>query len=284
MSRRKRGIPALLLAFTLLLCGAAPAEREDVPGAESVTMKIDGLLSARAFRRDEQVFVPLRALCAACSRELSWSGDEVGFEAQIGPLTVQSVEGKGYFMADGRYIWAPGGWIIRGEDLYLPVPAAEKLFGTEAVTDAEGVAFRMRDAKLLQGGEDYYTLNFPADDFYWLTHIIHAEAGIEPLEGKIGVGNVVMNRVKSGIFPDTVFGVVYDTDHVIQFEPVAVGAIHEDPDEESIAAACLVLEGASTVGDCLYFVNPSAGVSWFDEALTLEKVIGRHNFYTKKDE
>ena len=93
-----------------------------------------------------------------------------------------------------------------------------------------------------------------------------------------------MNRVKSKIFPDTVFEVVYDTEHVIQFEPIAVGAIHEDPDEESVAAACLVLEGANTVGDCLYFVNPSFGSAWFDTTLKLEKVIGRHNFYSPKDE
>ena len=281
---RKRGFAALLLALALLLCGAAPAQKEPAPGAESVPMKIDALLSARAFRRDGQIFVPLRALCAACSCELSWSGDEDGFEARIGPLAVRGEKDRGYFVADGRYVWAPGGWMIRGEDLYLPVPAAQKLFGVEAVTDAEGVAFHMRGAQLLQGGEDYYALNFPADDFYWLTHIIHAEAGIEPLEGKIGVGNVVMNRVKSTIFPDTVFEVVYDTEHVIQFEPIAVGAIHEDPDEESVAAACLVLEGANTVGDCLYFVNPSFGSAWFDATLKLEKVIGRHNFYTQKDE
>ena len=261
---RKRGFAALMLALALLLCGAAPASRESVPGAESVPMKIDALLSARAFRRDGQIFVPLRALCAACSSELSWSGDEDGFEARIGPLAVRGEKDRGYFVADGRYVWAPGGWLIR--------------------TDAEGVAFHMRGAQLLQGGEDYYALNLPADDFYWLTHIIHAEAGIEPLEGKIGVGNVVMNRVKSTIFPDTVFEVVYDTEHVIQFEPIAVGAIHEDPDEESVAAACLVLEGANTVGDCLYFVNPSFGSAWFDATLKLEKVIGRHNFYTQKDE
>ena len=156
---RKRGFAALLLALALLLCGAAPASRESVPGAESVPMKIDALLSARAFRRDGQIFVPLRALCAACSSELSWSGDEDGFEARIGPLAVRGEKDRGYFVADGRYVWAPGGWMIRGEDLYLPVPAAEKLFGVEAVTDAEGVAFRMRGAQLLRGGEDYYALN-----------------------------------------------------------------------------------------------------------------------------
>ena len=75
---RKRGFAALLLALALLLCGAAPPVQETETGAESVPMKIDALLSARAFRRDGQIFVPLRALCAACSRDLSWSGDGDG--------------------------------------------------------------------------------------------------------------------------------------------------------------------------------------------------------------
>ncbi|MCR5575748.1 MAG: cell wall hydrolase [Oscillospiraceae bacterium] len=277
---RKRALAALLLVLALLLCGAAPLP----DGYESVPMEIDGLLFARAFRRGGETFVPLRALCAACGQELAWSEDGTRLTLQIGPLGVQGEKGRQYLMADGRFVWAPGGWLIRGEELYLPVPAAEKLFGVEAGTDGDSCAFRTKGAALLQGGEEFYALNFPADDLYWLTQIIHAEAGVEPMEGKIGVGNVVMNRVKSEIFPDTVFEVVYDTEHVIQFEPVAVGAIHEEPDEESIAAARLVLEGANTVGDCLYFVNPSAGSAWFDNTLKLVKTIGRHNFYTVKDE
>ena len=275
---RKRAIAALLLALSLLLCGAAPASSDSVP------VSIDGLLSARGWLRGGECFVPLRALCAALDRELSWSGGTAQLEIRIGPLSVQGEKGKDYLVADGRYVWSPGGWLIRGEELCLPVPAVEKLFGVRAFTDGGSCSFLLDGAQLLQGGEDYYALNFPADDLYWLMHIIHAEAGTEPMEGKIGVGNVVMNRVNSKIFPDTVFDVVYDTEHVIQFEPISVDAIHEEPDEESVIAACLVLEGASTVGDCLYFVNPSFGSAWFDNSLRLVVAIGRHNFYSEKDE
>ena len=128
---RKRGFAALLLALTLLLCGAAAPGRETVPGAESVPMKIDALLCARAFRRDGQVFVPLRALCAACSRELSWSEDEDGFEAQIGPLTVR---GEGLHI--DRIDLNAGQLEVRGKvsDLSYEEPAHEggfwsRLFG-----------------------------------------------------------------------------------------------------------------------------------------------------------
>ena len=276
---RKGRFAALLLVFALLLCGAAPAG--EAPG-ESLPVQIDGLLSARGFMRNGQCLVPVRALSTACAQKLDWSEDKDGLTLQLGPLTASGRTGKQYLTAEGRYVWMPGGWLVRGGELYLPVPALEKLFGLQAELNETGCAFETEGAELLQGGEDYYYLNFPADDFYWLTHIIHAEAGVEPIEGKIGVGNVVMNRIRSELFPNTVYEVIYDTAHAIQFEPVAVGAIHEDPDPESVAAACLVLEGANTVGDSLYFVNPSAEIAWFDVMLQLETTIGRHKFYSRK--
>ena len=99
------------------------------------------------------------------------------------------------------------------------------------------------------------------------------------MEGKIGVGNVVMNRVKSAEFPNSVFGVVYDYEHTIQFEPVSRGTIHDDPKPEDVIAAYLVLEGANTAGKCIYFVNPDFGSYWFDNNLEFVKSLGRHNFY-----
>ena len=277
---RKGRFAALLLVLALLLCGAAPAE---AAAGESLPVWIDGLLSARGLLLDGQCLVPVRALSAACAQKLAWSEDKDGLTLQVGALIARGMTGKQYLMAEGRYVWMPGGWLVRGGELYLPLPTLEKLFGVRAELSETGCAFETEGAELLQGGEDYYAFNFPADDYYWLTHIIHAEAGVEPIEGKIGVGNVVMNRIRSELFPNTVYEVIYDTAHAIQFEPVAVGAIHEDPDPESVAAACLVLEGANTVGESLYFVNPSAEVAWFDVMLQLETSIGRHNFYSKKD-
>ena len=90
-----------------------------------------------------------------------------------------------------------------------------------------------------------------------------------------------MNRVRDPRFPGDVFGVIYDTEHTIQFEPIALGGIREDPSEQAMIAACLVLEGANTVGDSLYFVNPASGSGWFDANLELVAVIGNHNFYAQ---
>lgn len=57
---------------------------------------------------------------------------------------------------------------------------------------------------------------YNAVDYYWLSRIISAESQGEPLEGQIAVGNVVLNRVESDQFPDTIAGVVFDQKYAVQ--------------------------------------------------------------------
>lgn len=262
-----------------------PAEKSPAEGAEAMPVTMDGLLLAKAWYRNGCCYVPVRALCGFFEQEMNWSGDTRSFSLHIDDLSVHGTRGEEYFTAAGRYVWAPEGWIVREGELYLPARALQKIFHVDALFDETGaLAFSSAGMLLLSGGANYYELNFPADDVYWLSHIICAEARFEPLDGQIGVGNVVMNRVKSEVFPNSVFEVIYDTEHTIQFEPIALGGIREDPTEQAVIAAYLVLEGANTVGDCLYFVNPDFGSYWFDTTLELRAVIGSHNFYANRSE
>jgi len=125
-------------------------------------------------------------------------------------------------------------------------------------------------------GDEYYA----RDDVYWLSRIIEAEAGSETLEGKIAVGNVVMNRVEDSEFPNTVKGVIFDKRYSIQFTRAYAGAIYNEPSEESIAAAKLVLEGVNTAGDCLYFASAeSASTCWAEKNREKYAVIDNQVFY-----
>ncbi len=297
---RKR-LACALLALTLPLsaCAAAPAElraptlpsasplppieeKEEPRGAELLPVYLDGLLTTRAYRKEDTVFIELRPLCVKAGIDMDWSGDEKSFTLTLDSLCVEGKAGQQYFTASGRYLYAPKDWLIRGGELCLPEWVVCKLLNLGAGYRDGDLYLDGEKLCLLEGGEDYYELNFPYGDIHWLSHIITSEAGIEPMEGKIGVGNVVMNRVKSAEFPDTVFGVVYDYEHTIQFEPVSRGTIHDDPKPEDIIAAYLVLEGANTAGNCIYFVNPQFGSFWFDNNLDFVIKLGRHNFYVKK--
>lgn len=110
------------------------------------------------------------------------------------------------------------------------------------------------------------------EDLYLLANIIYCEAGCEPYIGKVAVGNVVMNRVRSDRQPDTISEVIYAKG---QFSPVRNGSLaraleNGSADESCYQAALEALAGSQPVGDKLYFrrVNGRSG-----------QVIGHHVFY-----
>ncbi len=270
---------ALLLALCLLCPGLAAAA--DDGGAQSVPVYIDGLLSARAYVSGEAVFLPPEAVCAAARLSMSWSEDNGTLTLSVPGAVLTGHKDDGYFEADGRYIYAPDGWLVKGDVLYLPSDAVERLFGVKINVSEKRDRLELSTDKLavISGGANYYELNYDAELLYWLPQIINAEAKFEPLAGQIGVGNVVMNRLRSPDFPDTIFEVIYDTEHTVQFEPISTGGIFQEPTEQATIAAYLCLEGYSTVGGSLYFVNPEFGSGWFDSSLELVETIGHHNFY-----
>ena len=121
---------------------------------------------------------------------------------------------------------------------------------------------------------------YAEDELYWLARIIHAEAQGEPFSGKVAVGNVILNRVSHNEFPDTIYGVIFDREHGVQFTPIANGAIYNNPSNECIYAADRVLRGENVVGASLYFCNPKTSTNkWIINNRILFSQIGKHNFY-----
>ena len=117
-------------------------------------------------------------------------------------------------------------------------------------------------------------------ELYWLSRIISAESRGEPLEGQIAVGNVVLNRVASPDFPDTVYGVIFDDRWGGQFAPVRNGTIYHEPSARSVEAARLCLSGVNVAGESLYFLAPALATNhWIMENRTHVVTIGSHWFY-----
>lgn len=119
-------------------------------------------------------------------------------------------------------------------------------------------------------------LNVVSKDEYLLAQIINAEAGNQPYDGKVAVGNVIMNRVDHPKFPDTIEDVVYQEG---QFSPVTDGSINKKPNSESLQAAKDVMNGKKVVrDDVLFFYNPDISTSeWIFTRKVITK-IGSHAF------
>ena len=296
----KRRLWALLLLLTLVLaaCGredaappaASPATAsESLSGFapaqpapyESVRVYFDGLLSDRAFRRGDAVFVSPDALCRFLDLELKTAADPGSFTLEFPGLTVSGSTADPVIRADSRYLYTPDGSLCYDGRVYLSPEVLGHLFGIGWRVSGDRVDLRTQGARLLQGGENYYTDHYAAEELFWLFHIIHAESANQPLEGQIAVGSVVLNRVASENYPNSIREVVLQrsTDGV-QFEPTADGNVLNAVDEQSVVAGCLALEGFQPVADCMYFVNPVTGdTRWFDSNHQFYTTIGDHDFY-----
>jgi hypothetical protein len=118
------------------------------------------------------------------------------------------------------------------------------------------------------------------DEVFWLGRIIHAESEGEPLLGKIAVGNVVLNRVKSAYYPNTIYGVIFDRKYGVQFSPVLDGSIYNTPSYNSVLAAKICLEGYSLAEGVFFFLAPEyATSSWIPQSRKYAFTIGNHDFY-----
>lgn len=258
---------------------AEKAERER-PALDDVRVYVCSLLAGRAFIKGDAAYMSLMDMGEIYGVDIAVTVLSGSFKASAEGLEMSGEADKDYIEANCRYLYVPNGFIVCGEDVYLPLDALGRVFGLSFSESGERVDISTAEARFIAGGENYYELNFSAEELYWLPRLAYAEAYEQPLAGVIGVCNVVLNRVASEDFPDTIFEVVYETNNVVQFTPAEQGGLRAEPDEDYYIAAYLALEGYSTVGESLYFVNPDRGADyWFKENLSFVVKIGDHEFY-----
>ena len=119
------------------------------------------------------------------------------------------------------------------------------------------------------------TNGFSSSDVYLLAKTIYAEGRGEPYTGQVAIGAVVLNRVRSASFPNTVSGVIYQK-HA--FTAVSDGQINLTPNDTAMRAARDALNGWDPTGGALYYYNPAVATSsWIFDRQTIT-VIGKHVF------
>lgn len=116
---------------------------------------------------------------------------------------------------------------------------------------------------------------YSSSDEYLLAKCVYAEARGEPYVGQVAVAAVVLNRVKSASFPNTIAGVIYQP---WAFTAVNDGQINLSPNATAIKAAKDALNGWDPTNGCLYYYNPSTATSKWIWSRTVMLSIGKHNF------
>jgi len=163
---------------------------------------------------------------------------------------------------------------VFGQATYNAVVSFQKNNGIKA----DGVVGAQTAAAIgitLSGGTTSSSSSYDSAEIYLLARAIHAEARGEPYIGQVAVGAVILNRVNSPLFPNTIAGVVYQPG---AFSCVSDGQINLAPDDDALRAAKDAMSGWDPSGGALYYYNPSKSVvTWIYSRKTIV-TIGDHVF------
>ncbi len=114
-----------------------------------------------------------------------------------------------------------------------------------------------------------------ANDLHLLAKAVYGEARGEPFEGQVAVAAVILNRVRSPLFPNTIAGVIFEP---LAFTAVADGQFYLTPNDEAYRAAQLALDGWDPTGGALYYFNPATATSPWIWSRPYITTIGKHRF------
>ena len=191
-------------------------------------------------------------------------------------LEITATDGNYVTYANGRVLFNTTPCVIMSDGrLYIPVSVFAKAVGM-SVGVFNGNIRLTGSFKPLVSADKFYR----DDEVFWLARIIHAESRGEPLLGQIAVGSVVMNRVKSNYYPNTIYGVIFDRKYGVQFSPILDGSIYNTPGYTSTLAAKIALEGYDVTGGAFFFLAPElATSSWIPQTRKYAFTVGGHDFY-----
>ena len=180
-----------------------------------------------------------------------------------------------YIVANDRYLYAPDSITTVNGCVAIPIRKLAQVFNLDVTYDAEAGAALLTRVQgrgfYLSPGDSYYD----ADTLYWLSRVISVESGHQILEGKIAVGNVVLNRVKSREFPNTLYEVLNQKNQFVSTSTLS----KRTPNSESVIAAKLVMDGAEVLPTALFF-NKKGLSSYASRNRTYVTTIDNHDFYS----
>lgn len=243
------------------------------------TLTVNGkTLSEPAMMMNGTLYLPLRAFATALGdAKVSYNSSTKTATLSMPGLYLTATDGGFVTYANDRplFSFSPNVVMSNGK-MYIPASALTKALGvTVSAQNNSSVAVSGKYTPLTPASKFYRE-----DEVYWLSKIISAESGGESLIGQIAVGDVIMNRVKSNLYPNTIYGVIFDKKYGVQFSPTLDGSIYKNPTYTATLAAKICLEGTSLSDNALFFLNPKTAESnWIVRSREYAYTIGGHDFY-----
>jgi len=197
--------------------------------------------------------------------QIGWDGETMTVTTQ--GLSLTAHVGAIFLSANGRYLYIPEGVQFTEDfDVSVPLRTVAKAFDAAVGYDGvNGTITITRGTGAILPGDSFYDQN----DLFWLSRVIQRESGNQSLEGQMSVGSVVLNRVNSEHFPNTIRDVIYQPG---QYGPVYNGSIHWTPSQRVIDNARYLLENGSicppnVTGQCGMITGSGLYTSYYDSIL-----------------
>ena len=243
-----------------------------------LTVSIGGTtLSIKGVTINGVSYIPFRAAAAAIVGS-SYSYNSSTKTATMRAPGLEIVAGDRCYVtyANGRTLFNTTPNVIMSDGrMYIPATVFAKAVGMSVDVSGSSVSLRGSYTPLISADKFYRN-----DEVFWLARIIHAESRGEALIGQIAVGNVVLNRVRSAYYPNTIYGVIFDRKYGVQFSPILDGSIYNTPGYSATLAAKICLEGYDVSQGAFFFLNVKlATSSWIPKTREYAFTIGNHDFY-----
>lgn len=264
---RKRWISLLLCLCMTVGLGVPAFAAEEEYAVVTVTLDGEEVTDFSALLRNGTSYLPFEEGIKLFQPQVEVSCEDGVYIAQAEGFYMTARAGDAYLVVNERYLYIASRLPKRAADGMVLIPSRllSKALGLE-VNWTRKVEFTSVGSPLSAEDRPYSD-----EDLDLISRVITHESGNQSLEGKMAVGNVILNRVESGQFPNSVSEVIYQKN---QFP----GATNAKPNAESILAARLVLEGANVVPGA-YFFNGVGKACWASRNKKLLYTIGGHAFY-----
>lgn len=279
----------LLALVFIILFGVLPTGQNNVNAADKIfetpvcmTVNKNYIKSdSPPFLEKGYTLVPIRALSESlCADSVLWDAKSNSAYIKKGSTSLTIKKNSKYAYVNEKKVTLDMPAKIYNDRFYVPVRFASESFGATVSWNNETYTVDISLKGVTVPAHLIGERGYSDTDLYWLSRIINAESQGESMDGKIAVGNVVLNRVESPLYADNIKDVVFDTNYGVQFTPVLNGTIYNKPLGDSIIAAKRALNGESKVYKCLYFLNPDIAENfWIVNNRTFYKSIGNHDFY-----
>lgn len=275
---------AMAIAAVLIAAQPIPASAASERYQPVSVKTASGATLSNSYLIDGTTYVPFREYCDTYGLEteqgVGWQHEARVATYSAEDLYIEAAIGKPYLTANGRILFRDAENLLIDGKTYVPIRAISTAFSKDVTwySDGQSHGVTLSDqSRAIANAETYYD----AESLLWMARVIRAEAEGEPLLGKIAVGNVVMNRIASELFPDTVYDVIFDCrGGSVQFYRPGDPHVMKDPTEECILAAKIVLEGYSVSRETLFYLNPRIATSfWIVNNRPYLFSIGLHDFY-----